>query len=290
MDIDLGDAFVLRQFKIFNRVDCCQERSYNFWVLLKNSPFVDTWPVSTDPRNRAKITALAANGLQEGFYAVESSGNPASWTFNFPDYVARYVRVIMWDSVTPNYLNLAEVQAFRPSASLGNLVITDFKIVDNGGAPMTTVPYGWNAVPCAGSCSGVNWDLNTGATGHYIYMWYQIKPFSEASSYISDIQVVISGGSTNCPAGYVSPPSSPNTPQDLNAGAHGDYIYLCVQRSSSTAANSQYVTAVRLADGHNYPLSDPFFVSSGDLNSGASGDYIYLQWALDWISPPIYPL
>ncbi|MDH3198244.1 MAG: hypothetical protein OEO21_08390 [Candidatus Krumholzibacteria bacterium] len=89
---------------------------------------------------------------------------------------------------------------------------------------------------------------------------------------ISEV-IVIYGGSSGIqpPAGYV------RINADLNAGAGGDYIYLCYKKGVGAPITGLYVTL----DGGSPPPSPKYTRINVDLNRHAGGDYIYLWTTKD---------
>jgi hypothetical protein len=91
---------------------------------------------------------------------------------------------------------------------------------------------------------------------------------------ISEV-IVIRGGSSGIqpPAGYT------RIPHDLNAGAGGDYIYVCYKRGVGAPITSLCVT---LGGNGGTPLPDAKYIRIPvDLNDGAGGEYIWLWWSRD---------
>lgn len=88
-----------------------------------------------------------------------------------------------------------------------------------------------------------------------------------------DSLVVITGGSSTIepPAGYTK------IPYDLNAGAGGDYIYLCFHAEPFRAVgtNKDCIAEVRIIYD-NDPVPAGFIKLPQDLNKGAGGAYVYL--------------
>jgi len=84
---------------------------------------------------------------------------------------------------------------------------------------------------------------------------------------------VIRGGSSGiqAPAGYTK------IPADLNAGAGGDYIYVCYKKGVGAPITSLFVTR-----NGGAPPADPRYTRINvDLNDGAGGDYIWLWYTRD---------
>jgi hypothetical protein len=66
---------------------------------------------------------------------------------------------------------------------------------------------------------------------------------------------------------------------DLNAGAGGDYIYVCYKRGVGAPITGLCVT---LGSGGGTPLPDARYTRIPvDLNDGAGGEYIWLWWTKD---------
>lgn len=112
-------------------------------------------------------------------------------------------------------------------------------------------------------------DLNKGARGKYIYIWYK-KETSQAP--ITRIQFTfnddMSAGLIN--AGYTK------IPKDLNAGAEGDYIYLWYYRGSTefdTRIVDIDVTTDAGSEAQKFSLG--WEKLTCDLNRKAKGDWIH---------------
>jgi len=89
---------------------------------------------------------------------------------------------------------------------------------------------------------------------------------------ISEV-TVIRGGSASIPppAGYTK------INMDLNAGAGGDYIYVCYKRGVAAPITGLYVTR-----NSGQPPADPAYSRIDvDLNGGAGGDFIWLWTSRD---------
>lgn len=106
------------------------------------------------------------------------------------------------------------------------------------------------------------------------------KISNAASPFIQNVNVT-AGTSTSvpCPAGY----SKLN--QDLNQGASGKFIYLCLTRETTLRAplgiNDLTVLNTGSSPVSQYPISFSAVPvsqqSNGDLNQGAGGNYIYFM-------------
>lgn len=93
-----------------------------------------------------------------------------------------------------------------------------------------------------------------------------------AQEIISEV-IVIRGSSSGIqpPAGYVK------VNADLNAGAGGDYIYVCYKKGVGAPITGLYVTL----DSGSPPPNPKYTRINVDLNDGAGGDYIYLWTTKD---------
>jgi len=94
----------------------------------------------------------------------------------------------------------------------------------------------------------------------------------QAQEMISEV-TVIRGGSSGIqpPAGYT------RINADLNAGAGGDYIYLCYKKGVGAPITGLCVTI----DSGAPPANPKYTRINVDLNDGAGGDYIYLWYTKD---------
>ncbi len=140
----------------------------------------------------------------------------------------------------------------------------------------------------------INMDLNRNAGGNYVFLYTAVGVDTLTSPY-SPITALalVNGESTSCknatPAGYTL------IENDLNSGAGGQYMYLCVSRSASegepirslevfnsTIPNSNYSHGANSA-GAFYDVWSVNGPNPLDLNRGCGGDsdYIYLLYSRD---------
>ena len=95
--------------------------------------------------------------------------------------------------------------------------------------------------------------------------------FARAQETISEVTVIRGGSGVQPPAGWV------RVNADLNAGAGGDYIYLCYKKGVGAPITGLCVTLNSQA-----PPPDPRYTRINvDLNDGAGGDYIWLWTTKD---------
>ncbi|MDB4876401.1 MAG: insect kinin peptide [Gemmatimonadetes bacterium] len=91
-----------------------------------------------------------------------------------------------------------------------------------------------------------------------------------------------------CPVGYVP------LAQDLNEGARGAYIYLCVRRSSSSA-RAIYDVGVLVMDNHTEPAAYCLGPDHGtrlpeNLNEGTGGDFMQLCFSTQPHGDPLHEI
>ncbi|XP_032398375.1 uncharacterized protein si:dkey-30j10.5 isoform X2 [Etheostoma spectabile] len=114
----------------------------------------------------------------------------------------------------------------------------------------------------------INVDLNKGAGGNYIYLWYKNGSEQITRVQFSFNQAMAEGLSI---AGFTK------IDKDLNAGAGGDYIYLWFSRKSG-----DYHTPIVEIDVTDNPDGEAFKFTNGweksacDLNRKVGGRYIYV--------------
>lgn len=117
---------------------------------------------------------------------------------------------------------------------------------------------------------------------------------AKAELYVKNIQFVNHSNATqakrSCPDGYVL------VDKDLNAGAKGDYIYMCYelgQGKSNSITNCLLDEASKAANpAHGIPWTirgkrANYYRHSMDLNKGAKGQYIYFYHTKDTNFSPI---
>ena len=115
--------------------------------------------------------------------------------------------------------------------------------------------------------------LATGAFGGW-------QPRAEAALFISDVKVVSgSSSSVSCGSGWEK------INNDLNAGAGGKYIYLCVQRRASESVwgtnhlwGGEWVDELHVVSGSTWSgpqCGSGYKKIEKDLNEGAGGAYVF---------------
>ena len=94
--VDLGSSADLEKIKIYNRTDCCAERTKDYYVLVSDQPFSGT---------------LADQLDKPGVWSHHETDQAASPTTIATTAKGRYVRVWL-AATTPVELNMAEVQVY----------------------------------------------------------------------------------------------------------------------------------------------------------------------------------
>jgi hypothetical protein len=108
--VDLGSVQMLNSIKLWNRVDCCQERLSNFYVFVSNTPFQYT--TVTQTQSQAGVAS---------YYTAGQAGASVNISMN-PNQTGRYVRVQLAGS---NFLSLAEVQVWGgPAPNRTNVALS----------------------------------------------------------------------------------------------------------------------------------------------------------------------
>jgi hypothetical protein len=123
----------------------------------------------------------------------------------------------------------------------------------------------------------VNFDLNKGAHGDFIYLCYHkasYDNFRPNKDCLTDIQIIF-GKDTPAPPGFIK------LPQDLNKGAGGPFIYMCVKKEPY--GNDKAIKDVAIIGGDNPDIPAPYgyIKVPGDLNKGVGGLYIYACYNKD---------
>ena len=124
--------------------------------------------------------------------------------------------------------------------------ITDFYIKTGSNPPDSLTHEGrtYHLVPCNGSTNFVNskGDLNRGAGGAYIYLYYTKDPMTVERS--------VTGITFNTTqSGGVGANGDNTTGYDLNSGAGGDYIYMHVATNKIPITLTAESEEVQLEDG-----------------------------------------
>jgi hypothetical protein len=133
--------------------------------------------------------------------------------------------------------------------------ITDIYIESYRSSPGSTTPAGYEKI---------DKDLNKGAGGNYIYLYYSKRTDLEP---ITSLYVAV-GDSSNVtvPEGYTKIDS------DLNKGAGGKYIYLCYTRNPYFGS----IKGLEVTFGDD--IVSGYTKIDVDLNKGCGGEYIYLWY------------
>jgi hypothetical protein len=111
----------------------------------------------------------------------------------------------------------------------------------------------------------VSIDLNAGAGGEYIYLYFKKGDNNPITGLF-----VITGNNP----GIFPPPGYTKIEVDLNAGAGGEYIYLCYTKDPRWLS----IKEVAIVASNNVPVPPPlgYNLIPVDLNVGAGGEYIFL--------------
>lgn len=133
-------------------------------------------------------------------------------------------------------------------------------------------------------------DLNCGAKGKYIYLYYAVGLDNQTGTYSPITKLFLSYSnkeSTAANGGH----GLTNCGVDLNSGAKGAYIYLFKGRSTSDGdpiRGIQVFNQSKKRNAYSQPQIDTGYWDVGstgdvplDLNKGAGGDYIYLKCTKD---------
>lgn len=119
-----------------------------------------------------------------------------------------------------------------------------------------------------------DYDLNRHAGGKFIYLCWHKVPVSglrKPERVLQAMQVIYNGDKV--PDGY----SKINV--DLNQGAGGDDVFLCMKQGEY--GTDENILDVRVIGGNDSFVPAPYGYKTlpGDLNKGAGGDYVYIAYA-----------
>ncbi|PPF86766.1 hypothetical protein C5C03_11700 [Clavibacter michiganensis] len=119
-----------------------------------------------------------------------------------------------------------------------------------------------------------DYDLNRHAGGKFIYLCWHKVPVSglrKPKRVLQAMQVIYNGDKV--PDGY----SKINV--DLNQGAGGDDVFLCMKQGEY--GTDENILDVRVIGGNDSFVPAPYGYKTlpGDLNKGAGGDYVYIAYA-----------
>ena len=139
--------------------------------------------------------------------------------------------------------------------------------------------------------TGINYNLNSGTNGYYIYLMYKTNSSSHTSGTpITDLYLRVSDSNDapdsfaydgrNYSRTYSSGGSNfmTTTKGDLNCGAGGKYIHLYYTKDSF--ASGRIVTSIAIDNNSNNAVGENGGTSPCDLNKDAGGDYIYMHFSI----------
>ncbi|WP_019961352.1 MAC/perforin domain-containing protein [Woodsholea maritima] len=121
----------------------------------------------------------------------------------------------------------------------------------------------------------IDYDLNKGAGGDYIYLCYhkaRYSAYSENKDCVSDL-IIIKGNGARAPSGYTK------IDVDLNEDAGGKYLYLCYKKQSYDNVEAIKGLAVVGGDNSHTPAPYGYRRIDTDVNEGAGGEYIYICYS-----------
>ena len=131
----------------------------------------------------------------------------------------------------------------------------------------------------------IDYDLNKGISGDYIYLCvhkqpcpktFEIDSNNPPKDGIRDIKII--GWPRNTPRDQEPkiPAGFEKDPVDLNKGVGGDFIYLCYETGPYKA--EKMIKNITIIGGDNPFIKPPYEyeIDPYDLNKGAGGEYIYL--------------
>lgn len=136
----------------------------------------------------------------------------------------------------------------------------DQLVVITGGSSTIEPPVGY---------SKIEYDLNAGAGGDFIYLCYHEQTWQadRPKDAVTDIRIIFNKEPT--------PPGYTKLPQDLNKGAGGDDVFLCYKTEAYNTDTA--INKVTVIGGNNADINAPYgyLKVPGDLNRGAGGNFIY---------------
>jgi MAC/Perforin domain len=138
----------------------------------------------------------------------------------------------------------------------------------------------------------LNYDLNNGAGGAYIYIYYLPGMENDTIVPLAEIATIDeSDGETlaKLPDGFVK------INHDLNHGAGGDYIYLAYRRRDTISdklitglrVNSAYSMGTNSGNQWNVVTQGYYSSSPQDMAEGAGGSTIYLYFTDDFVEESV---
>ena len=125
---------------------------------------------------------------------------------------------------------------------------------------------GWHVVK---NINGAAQDFNQGASGDYIFIFYQNETVGDGIEAIR----FVTGKHAQPPTGWEKEAT------DLNSGAGGEYIYLCYRKSAGAQYIQEFISGFgekEISAYNDFP-SDAVVLRQ-DINKGAKGLYVYLGY------------
>lgn len=191
----------------------------------------------------------------------------------FIDFTEDKALTPIWELCTDPKRKQDLINAYVPFATNKS---QEVEILPDYITEITVISGDYSEIQAPTGFEKVNFDLNRNAKGKYVYICY--KKVNEADIIsgkikpINGLKVVI--GNTP-PTGYTLIDS------DLNAGAGGDYIYVCYKNGTEGDVTNALkdIMVVGAAFPDVYP-PEGFERIDQDCNSGARGDYIYICYSI----------
>lgn len=191
----------------------------------------------------------------------------------------------IWELCSQPARKAALQEAFDVHAENNEILITtthqaivDITVKNMGSNPPANLEGGWRLLPQ---------DLNEGAGGAYLFIYYRLGPDDDPESIPLDRVYTVDTSD-----GERDPFGGTKINVDLNSGAGGDYIFLYYTRGAVDPIRALQTWSdgkIRYTDGAGaglvwYPVSNnPGVGSPQDLCEGAGGDTIYLYYSRDYI-------
>ncbi len=208
----------------------------------------------------------------------------------FCDFASSNAMIAIWDfcdsderktQLQDAYAVWAEERRIVSQATVKTCIV-DLNVLNSGAS---NLPNQYNANGLV--YKKMFMDLNSGAGGDYVYMYYALGNDDGSSGVAPITSVYVCNHSDN----EYAHAGDATIAVDLNAGAGGDFIYLCYGRGGSNI-----VRGLLLFDGVNlaysegtsggtnwFEVTEMSSAAMQDLNEGAGGDYVYLYFTYDLI-------
>lgn len=169
------------------------------------------------------------------------------------------------------YLPMQQIYPFKGLANQSNYITN-----------LTLVADGNESVPAPSGYVKINYDINKGHGGDYLYLCQQNNPLNQTGAPVTDIVVLVLNhdvSSGDIPTGYKL------ISRDCNKNMGGAYVYICYTTDKSKGRPIDNVMIIH-STKPDMPAPIGYYKVPGDLKSGTGGEFVHVAYSrqslLNW--------